>query len=145
MVNMDALPIWKKKMDNLKIRQNLYKIVRELLEEVAKNGLQGDDYYVLQFQTPKATIPDFVRAKYPSEITIVLQHQFQDLVLTANAIEVVLTFGGVATNVVIPYETLMVFANPSSGLTLAFPTQRESESKEVKQTAEVIDLFTRKK
>ena len=45
----------------------------------------------IQFQTPKATIPDFVRAKYPSEITIVLQHQFQDLVLTANAIEVVLT------------------------------------------------------
>ena len=36
-------------MDNLKIRQNLYKIVRELLEEVAKNGLQGDDYFVLQF------------------------------------------------------------------------------------------------
>ena len=101
--------------------------------------------YVLQFQTPKATIPDFVRAKYPSEITIVLQHQFQDLVLTANAIEVVLTFGGVATNVVIPYETLMVFANPSSGLTLVFPAQRESESKEVKQTAEVIDLFTREK
>ena len=107
---MADLQIWKKKMDNLKIRQNLYKIVREILEEVAENGLPDEDYYVLQFQTPKATIPDFVRAKYPSNITIVLQHQFQDLVLTANAIEVVLTFGGVASNIVIPYETLMVFA-----------------------------------
>ena len=139
---MVALRIWKKKMDNLKIRQNLYKIVRDLLGEVAKNGLQGEDYYVLQFQTPKATIPDFVRAKYPKEITIVLQHQFQDLVLTANAIEVVLTFGGVATNVVIPYETLIVFANPASGLALTFPISKETESK---QTAEVIDLFARKK
>ena len=131
-------------METLKIRQSLYKIVRDLLEEVAKTGLQGEDYYVLQFQTPKATIPDFVRAKYPSEITIVLQHQFQDLVLTANAIEVVLTFGGVATNVVIPYETLMVFANPVSGLALTFPSLKEEET-EVKQSAEVIDLFARKK
>ena len=131
-------------MENLKIRQALYKIVRDILEDVAKNGLQGEDYYVLQFETPKATIPDFVRAKYPQNITIVLQHQFQDLVLTANAIEVVLTFGGVASNIVIPYETLMVFANPASGLTLTFPAIKESEP-EVKQTAEVIDLFARKK
>lgn len=131
-------------MDNLKVRQALYKIIRELLGEVAEKGLKGDDYYVLQFQTPKATIPDFVRAKYPKEITIVLQHQFQDLVLTANAIEVVLTFGGVATNVVIPYETLMVFANPASRLALTFPVLNEIDS-EPKQTAEVIDLFARKK
>ena len=131
-------------MDSLKIRQELYKIVQEILKEVAEDGLQGDDYYVLQFQTPKATIPDFVRAKYPSEITIVLQHQFQDLVLTANAIEVVLTFGGVATNVVIPYETLILFANPVSGLALTFPALKEINS-EPKQTAEVIDLFARKK
>ena len=131
-------------MDNLKIRQNLYKIVRDVLQDVAEKGLQGEDYFVLQFQTPKATIPDFVRAKYPQEITIILQHQFQDLVLTANAIEVVLTFGGVASNIVIPYETLMVFANPASGLALTFPAIKESEP-EIKQTAEVIDLFARKK
>ncbi len=128
-------------MDNLKIRQALYKIVCEILGEVAKDGLQGEDYFIIQFQTPKATIPDFVRAKYPQEITIVLQHQFQDLVLTANAIEVVLTFGGVASNIVIPYETLKAFANPVSGLTIAFPNEQEVEPK---QTAEVIDLFARK-
>ena len=131
-------------MENQKIRQALYKIVREILEEVAKNGLQGENYYILQFETPKATIPDFVRAKYPQNITIVLQHQFQDLVLTANAIEVVLTFGGVASNIVIPYETLMVFANPASRLALTFPALAEKE-KEPKQSAEVIDLFARKK
>ena len=131
-------------MDNQKIRQALYKIVRDILEDVAENGLQGEDYFVLQFQTPKATIPDFVRAKYPREITIVLQHQFQDLVLTANAIEVVLTFGGIASNIVIPFETLQVFANPASGLALTFPVLQEAEP-EAKQTAEVIDLFARKK
>ena len=128
-------------MNTLKTRQALYKIVRDILGEVVEKGLEGEDYFVIQFQTPKATIPDFVRAKYPTEITIILQHQFQDLILTANAIEVVLTFGGVASNVVIPYETLMVFANPVSGLTLTFPNQTKEEQK---QTAEVIDLFARK-
>ncbi len=129
-------------MENIKIRQALYKIVHDILEDVAQNGLQGENYYVLQFETPKATLPDFVRAKYPQNITIVLQHQFQDLVLTANAIEVVLTFGGVASTIVIPYETLMVFANPATGLALTFPALME---KGPKQTAEVIDLFARKK
>ena len=130
-------------MDNLKIRQNLYKIVGDILSEVAETGLSDEDYYILQFETPKATLPDFVRAKYPQNITIVLQHQFQDLVLTANAIEVVLTFGGVSTQVVIPYETLMVFANPVSGLTLTFPVFKK-ETEETKQIADVIDLFARK-
>ena len=129
-------------MDILKIRQSLYQTVREILGEVAEKGLQGEDYFVIRFQTPKATLPDFVRAKYPSEITIVLQHQFQDLILTANAIEVVLTFGGIASNIVIPYETLMVFANPVSGLGLTFPVLKETEPK---KSAEVIDLFARKK
>ena len=142
---MVVLLIWKKKMDNLKIRQELYKIVRDILSEVAQNGLQGDDYFVLQFQTPKATLPDFVRAKYPQEIIIVLQHQFQDLILTANAIEVVLTFGGVASNIVIPYETLMAFANPASGFALNFPTLQEKTKESTPKTAEVIDLFARKK
>ena len=130
-------------MDTLKIRQNLYKIVREILQEVTEKGLEGEDYFVLQFQTPKATIPDFVRARYPQEITIVLQHQFQDLALTANAIEVVLTFGGVASNVVIPYETLLVFANPATGLALTFPVVKESVP-DAPKTAEIIDLFARK-
>ena len=130
-------------MENLKIRQALYKIVREILEEVAKTGLQGEDFFVIQFQTPKATIPDFVRTKYPQEMTIILQYQFQDLTLTANAIEVVLTFGGIASNIVIPYETLMVFANPSSGLGLTFPMIKEEEPKST-QGAEVIDLFSGK-
>ena len=129
-------------MNTLKVREELYKVVRSILNEVIEKGLEGENYFVIQFQTPKATIPDFVRAKYPKEITIVLQHQFQDLILTATAIEVVLTFGGIASNVVIPYETLMVFANPVSGLTIAFPAEVKEENK---QTAEVIDLFSRKK
>ena len=130
-------------MNISQVRQALYKIVRDILEEVAEKGLQGDNYFVIQFQTPKATIPDFVRAKYPSEITIVLQHQFEDLILTANAIEVVLTFGGVASNVVIPYESLMAFADPISGLSIVFPNPETSEPS-LKQGAEVIDLFARK-
>ena len=126
-------------MQNSKIRQELCRIVRSILEEVAEKGLQGDDYFVIQFQTSKATLPNFVRAKYPEEITIILQHQFQDLILTANAIEVVLTFGGIASNIVIPYETLMMFANPASGFALTFPIEKST-----KKSAEIIDLFAEK-
>ena len=64
------------------------------------------------------------------------------MIVTANAVEVVLTFGGVASNVVIPFETLIAFANPASGLTLTFPQLKQEEQK---QPAEVIDLFARKK
>lgn len=113
-------------------------VVRSVLSDVANNGLTDESYYVISFQTPKSKIPDFVRAKYPTEMTIILQNQFQDLQITDNDFSVVLGFGGVPCEIRVPFDAILNFADPSQkfGLTLTpSPISKEKEA-----TAEVIDL-----
>ena len=58
-------------------------VVKDILSEVAKNGLTDESHYFITFQTNRddVIIPDFVRAKYPEEISIILQNQFSNLIV----------------------------------------------------------------
>lgn len=97
-------------------------VVHDILADVARDGLNGEAYYYITFETnrPDVIIPDFVRAKYPKEISIVLQNQFSHLVVEPAFFEVDLAFGGVNTTVHVPFCALKFFADPSAqfGLTL---------------------------
>ena len=67
-------------------------------------------------------LSDRLRAQYPEEMTIVLQHQFWDLKVTDEAFEVGLSFGGVAERLVVPFDAIKAFADPSVQFTLQFET-----------------------
>ena len=67
-------------------------------------------------------LSDRLRAQYPEEMTIVLQHQFWDLKVSDDAFEVGLSFGGVAERLVVPFEAIKAFADPSVQFTLQFET-----------------------
>ncbi|MBQ4472008.1 MAG: hypothetical protein II942_02020 [Alphaproteobacteria bacterium] len=116
----------------------------DILADVAKNGLTDGAYYMITFETPAATIPDFLRAQYPKEMTIILQNQFDNLVVEKDKFSVDLSFGGVATTVVVPFHTLKAFVDPDAQFGFNFmPTK--SPEKEPKHHAEVIDLASRRK
>ena len=69
----------------------------------------------INFETngENVSVPDFLKAQYPDEITIVLQHQFQDLYLDDNGFEVTLSFGGQNQRLYIPFDVVTSFADPS--------------------------------
>lgn len=129
------------------LQRALKSILREVLTDVSKNGLTDESYYVLSFQTPKSKIPDFVRAKYPEQMTIILQNQFQDLQVNQNDFTVVLGFGGVPCEIRVPFDALLDFADPSQKFGLTFtPTPVETaQPKEQEKSAEVIDLASLRK
>ncbi len=129
------------------LQKALYHVVKDVLNTVAKEGLTDESYYVLSFQTPNATIPPFVRAKYPEEMTIILQHQFSELSADETAIHVTVGFGGVPSAITIPYTSLISFVDPAQKFGLTFTPQKEQiEVKEENEsTAEVIDLASRRK
>lgn len=104
-------------------------VVRDILQEIAENGVQGKSHYFITFQTDRkdVIIPDFVRARYPEEITIVLQHQFDNLILDEEKIQVDLAFGGVTSTIVIPYTALKSFTDPAADFGLIFTPERETE------------------
>ena len=107
------------------LQKALYQVVKDVLNTVAKEGLTDDSYYVLSFLTKNATIPPFVRAKYPEEMTIILQHQFSDLSADDSAIYVTVGFGGVSSPIKIPYTSLITFVDPSKNFGLSFTPQKE--------------------
>ncbi len=82
----------------------------------AENGLPGEHHFYITFRTdhPGVVIPPRLRAQYPQEMTIVLQHQFWDLRVDTEArlISVGLSFGGVPSHLVIPLGALVAFADP---------------------------------
>src|SRR4029077_3879591 len=116
------------------IANALRHVVVQAIEHVAKHGLPGGHHFYISFRTayPGVSIPRRLRAQYPEEMTIVLQHQFWDLKLDheTRAISVGLSFGGVPSTLVIPLDALVSFADPQIRYALRFdPIEPEAQPK----------------
>ena len=99
-------------------------VVARALQRVAREGLPGDHHFYLTFRTdhPGVTVPARLRAQYPQEMTIVLQHQFWDLTVdeAQDRFSVGLSFAGVPTTLTIPFAALSAFADPQVRFGLRF-------------------------
>ncbi len=104
--------------------QALREVVVRALEHVRDHGLPGDHHFYLTFRTdhPGAVLPPRLRAQYPREMTIVLQHQFWDLSVdrAARLFGVALSFGNIPANLVIPFDAFTAFADPHVRFGLQF-------------------------
>ena len=111
------------------VQEALRGMVRDVLAEAAKNkGMPGDHHFFITFDTTAegVRLSDRLREQYPEEMTIVLQHQFWDLKVTDEEFEVGLSFGGVAERLVVPFDAIKIFADPSVQFTLQFETLAET-------------------
>jgi hypothetical protein len=105
------------------VQQALRGMVRDVLIEIGKaKVLPGDHHFFITFDTTAegARLSDRLRAQYPEEMTIVLQHQFWDLKVSDDEFEVGLSFGGAPERLVVPFEAIKAFADPSVQFTLQF-------------------------
>ncbi|HUS97801.1 MAG TPA: ClpXP protease specificity-enhancing factor SspB [Hyphomicrobiaceae bacterium] len=99
-------------------------VVRTVLTRAAKTGLPGEHHFYISFNTlaPGVILSKRLREKYAEEMTIVLQHRFWDLIVTAERFEVKLTFDGIPERLVVPYKSIKVFFDPSVRYGLQFDT-----------------------
>lgn len=90
-------------------------VVRTVLTQAAKSGLPGDHHFYVSFDTTASgvVLSKRLKEKYPSEMTIVLQHRFWDLAVTDDGFEVKLTFDGIPERLVVPFSAIRVFFDPS--------------------------------
>jgi hypothetical protein len=97
-------------------------VVRKVLSEVARTQLPGDHHFFITFATtaPGVRVSTRLLAQYPEEMTIVLQHQYWDLVVTEHAMEVGLSFNGIPERLLIPYTAIKQFLDPSVGFKIEF-------------------------
>ena len=102
-------------------------IVRDALQSVAKDGLPGEHHFYITFapQHPGVDMPDDLRARQGDEMTIVLQHQFENLSVSNLGFQVDLAFDGVVQTLRIPFATVLAFFDPSVEFGLRFPANQE--------------------
>jgi hypothetical protein len=99
-------------------------VVVRAVRHAITEGLPGKHHFYITFRTdyPGAILPTRLREKYPQEMTIVLQHQFRDLVVddAARTISVTLSFGGVSAALTVPLDSISAFVDPSIQYGLRF-------------------------
>lgn len=113
-------------------------VMLKALEHVSREGLAGEHHFYLTFRTDLSgvQIPDRLRAQYPHEMTIVLQHQFWDLNVDRDTgiVSVGLSFGGVGSILVIPVRAITGFADPSIHFNLHFEPVEDVEDEQADHT-----------
>ena len=114
---------------DLLTQEALRSVLRRVLQDAAKSGLPGDHHFYISFGTgaPGVRMSKRLRTQYPDEITIVLQHQFRDLVVTDQTFEVGLSFSGVNEHLVVPFDAIKRFFDPSVQFGLQFETVAVTE------------------
>lgn len=134
-------------------------VVVEALDHVGRNGLPGEHHFYVTFRTdhPGVSLPGHLKARYPQEMTIVLQHKFWDLKVDrgANSFSVGLSFGGVPATLVIPFKAVTAFADPQVRFGLRFPApepaiavptpEAAAAAAEAKPQVVSLDAFRRKR
>ena len=104
-------------------------VVREALAITQAKGRPGAHHFYITFRTglPGVELPQFLRDEYPQEMTIVLEHQFWDLEVTEQAFSVTLQFRKQPQRLVIPFEAITSFADPSVKFGLQFQAAADGE------------------
>ena len=113
-------------------------VLRRVLTDAAEHGLPGEHHFFITFLSTADGVKLSPRllAQYPEEMTIILQHQFWDLVVTEDRFEVGLSFGGIPERLVVPFAAIKSFLDPSVQFGLQFePSEAVAEAPAAKLPA----------
>jgi hypothetical protein len=99
-------------------------LIQEVLTDVSNRGLPGKHHFFITFDTthPDAKLADWLRDRYPQEMTVVMQHWFDDLEVGDTGFAITLNFGDSPEPLYIPYDAIKTFVDPSVEFGLRFET-----------------------
>ncbi|SFB74994.1 SspB family protein [Tropicimonas isoalkanivorans] len=107
-------------------------LIQEVLGQVATHGLPGQHHFFITFDTthPDVEIAAWLRDRYPEEMTVVLQHWFDNLEVTDQGFYITLNFGDTPEPLYIPYDAIATFVDPSVEFGLRFETASSDDDEE---------------
>jgi hypothetical protein len=129
---------------DLLVQEALRGVVRNVLAGVADQKLPGEHHCYISFITnaPGVRISAALQQRFPHHMTIVLQHQFSDLIVSDHLFEVKLSFGGVPERLVVPFAAIVRFEDPSVGFLLSFEQIEDSPEEPERPAAPGAGLKT---
>ncbi len=107
----------------------LLEVAKKALRQVQSEGLKSNHHFYITLRTddPLVVLSDKMRQRYPEEITIVLQYQFEDLLVGKDSFSVKLNFNGIRETLEIPFRAITSFADPSVNFHLHFNNRGRSQ------------------
>lgn len=114
-------------------RDALRGVLRQVLADAAEHGLPGEHHFYITFLSTAEGVKISPRllSQYPQEMTVILQHQFWDLVVTDDRFEVGLSFNGIPERLVIPFSSIKSFFDPSVQFGLQFEANEDTATADV--------------
>jgi hypothetical protein len=112
-------------------------LIDDVLSDVAEHGLPGSHHFFITFDTrhPGAQLADWLKERYPEEMTIVLQHWFADLETEDEGFGVTLNFGDSPERLYVPYDAIRTFVDPSVEFGLRFESHEPEAEEEGEEEA----------
>ena len=117
-------------------------VVKRAVEDVVEHGLPEEHHFYITFLTdfPGVQIPDYLRDRYPGEMTIVLQYQFSGIFVDDVKMGVTLSFNNVPEKLVVPLAAISIFADPSVNFALQFQPLGDTDGDELLDALEEADF-----
>lgn len=102
-------------------------LIKTVLLDVKANGLPGEHHFFITFDTthPDVEIATWLRERYPAEMTVVVQHWFDNLDIRDDGFSITLNFGDAPEPLNIPFDSLRTFVDPSVEFGLRFESNEE--------------------
>jgi len=113
-------------------------LIQNVLEDVAREGLPGEHHFFITLDTTTdgVEMADWLRLRYPEEMTVVIQHWFDNLTVTDEGFTITLNFGNQPEPLVIPFDAVRTFVDPSVEFGLRFETQQSDDDEDTDEDAE---------
>lgn len=104
-------------------------LIKTVLRDIAKNGLPGQHHFFITFDTthPDAELADWLSDRFPEEMTVVIQHWFSNLIVNDDNFAITLNFGDSPEPLVIPYDAIKTFVDPSVEFGLRFESAEDDD------------------
>ncbi len=129
------------------IENAMLNMVRDILKKVSKYGLPKNHHFLITFfsHSKGVVIPHWMKEKYPDKMTIIIRNWFEDLNVTEKKFEISLNFNNNVERLIIPFNSLELFADPSVDFAISFNQVNSSQSGEIERDEAPSDKTATKK
>ena len=135
------------------LNQNMVNVLKDILIDIKKNGLTNGNHLYITFLTnhKSVKIPDALKVKYPSEMTIIIQHEYSGIIINKTFFSITLSFNNILSKLNIGYDAIVSFADPSANFGLRLQINKiKNQNKSVEKNKNrrkdnIIDFSNYKK
>ena len=129
------------------IENAMLNMVRDILKNVSKDGLPKNHHFLITFfsNSKGVIIPEWMEEKYPDKMTIIIRNWFEDLNVTEKKFEISLNFNNNVERLIIPFNSLELFADPSVDFAISFNQVNSSQCGEIEGDEDLSDKTATKR